>query len=136
MRYLAIDYGMRRTGLAICDPGERMVSPLGVIRDPKGLIDRVVEIIGSEGVGEVVIGLPLNMDGSHGPQAQRSRAFAERLAQRVSIPIHFQDERLSSFEAGRRLAAIGRSGRKGREMLDALAAADILERFLETRTPD
>ncbi len=133
MRYLAIDYGTKRTGLAVCDAGETIASPLAVVQGRKNLIERIKRVIVSEEIGAVVLGLPLNMDGSEGPQAKLVRAFAKELAGHISIPIHLQDERLSSFEAEQKLQDIGLSRGKRRERLDALAAADILQTFLDQK---
>ena len=134
MRYLAIDYGMKRTGLAVCDANETIASPLAVVQGHKDLIERIKRIIASEGIGAVVLGLPLNMDDSEGPQAKLVLAFAKELGRHIQIPIHLQDERLSSFEAEQKLQEIGLSRAKKRERLDALAAADILQTFLDQKT--
>jgi putative Holliday junction resolvase len=131
MRYLAIDYGAKRTGLAVCDAGERVVSPLGVLHGQKGLVEKIGQIVTDESIEAVVVGLPLNMDGSEGPQAKQVLAFAEQLRRHIAIPIRFQDERLSSFEAEQKLREIGLSRAKKQERLDALAAAEILQSFLE-----
>ena len=79
MRYLSIDYGTKTTGLAICDPTETIVSPLAALATAKGLISRILEIIHSENVGAIVLGLPLNMDGTAGGQSQIVNDFAEKL---------------------------------------------------------
>lgn len=133
MRYLAIDYGMKRTGLALCDGGETIASPLAVVQGHKDLIRRIERVIAAEGIEGIVLGLPLNMDGSEGPQAKLVQAFGKELARHIQIPIHFQDERLSSFEAEHRLLEIGLSRGKKRERLDAVAAADILQTFLDEK---
>ena len=99
MRYLAIDYGDKRTGLAICDPQETVVSPLLVIEGQKNLIEKIEDIIETESVEAIVIGLPLNMDGSAGPRATLVRRFADRLKGRINVPIFLQDERLTTFAA-------------------------------------
>lgn len=131
MRYLAIDYGMKRTGLAVCDAGEMIASPLAVLHGRKNLLQKIGQIVAAEDIGAVVLGLPLNMDGSEGPQAKQVLAFAEQLKRHIRIPIHFQDERLSSFGAEEKLREIGlgRAGKQAR--LDALAAAEILQTFLD-----
>jgi putative Holliday junction resolvase len=134
MRYLAIDYGMKRTGLAVCDANETIASPLAVVQGHKDLIERIKRIIASEGIGAIVLGLPLNMDDSEGPQAKLVLAFAKELGRHIQIPIHLQDERLSSFEAEQKLQEIGLSRATRRERLDALAAADILQTFLDQKT--
>jgi len=133
MRYLAIDYGMKRTGLAVCDAGETLASPLAVVHGRKDLIPRIERVVASEEIGAIVLGLPLNMDGSEGPQAKVVQAFAKELARQVQVPIHLQDERLSSFEAEQKLHETGLSRGKKREILDALAAAEILRTFLDRK---
>ena len=135
MRYLAIDYGTRRTGLAICDPGETIVSPLTVLQSRESLPEKIAQIVETENVGAIVLGLPLNMDGSEGPQTQLVLKFADRLQSRFSIPIYLQDERLSSFGAEEKLARANLTRGKMKERLDAVAAAEILEAFLEQKRP-
>lgn len=134
MRYLAIDYGTKRTGLAVCDAGETIASPLAVVQGRKELIERVKRVVASEDIGAIVVGLPLNMDGTEGPQAKLVLAFAKELGRQIPIPIHLQDERLSSFEAEHKLNDIGLTRGKKRERLDALAAADILQSFLDEKS--
>jgi putative Holliday junction resolvase len=136
MRYLAVDYGAKRTGLAVCDAGERVVSPLAVLQGPRNLIERIRQVVAAENIKAIVLGLPLNMDGSEGPQAQRVRTFAGQLRRQVGIPVHFQDERLSSFGAEEKLQEIGLSRGKRRARLDAVAAAEILQTFLEGQKSD
>lgn len=133
MRYLAIDYGTKRIGVAICDPSETIVSPLTVIEGQKDLLDRIVQLVEAENVGAVVLGLPLNMDDSVGPQAKFVFQFAEQLKERLSVPIHFQDERLTSFAAEQKSAPFESRGKKKQKRLDAIAAAQILEAFLERK---
>jgi len=135
MRYLAIDYGTKRTGLAICDPTETIVSPLAVIKTGKNLLDKILEVVNSEDVGAIVLGLPLNMDNSQGPQAKLVLKFAEKLRKCLQIPIHLQDERLSSFEAEEKLLSANMKRSKVSERIDAVSAAEILEAFLEQNKP-
>ena len=133
MRYLAIDYGLKRTGLAICDDGESITSPLKVLTEPKLLVNSIVKIAKEEEAGALVIGLPLNMDdGSEGPMTKRVRDFASEFEGRIDLPIFFQDERLSSFDAEGKMAGLyTRKKKKGR--LDAVAAASILQTFLDNK---
>jgi putative Holliday junction resolvase len=133
MRYLAIDYGTKRTGLAICDPTETIVSPLAVIRSEKGLLGKISEVVSSENVGAIVLGLPLNMDDSQGPQAKLVLKFAEKLRKSLPIPVHLQDERLSSFGAEKKLFSADLRRSKVAERLDAVSAAEILDAFLEQK---
>ena len=133
MRYLAIDYGTKRTGLAVCDAGETIASPLAVVQGRKELIERVKRVVASEDIGAIVVGLPLNMDDTQGPQAKLVLDFAGQLKEHISIPIHLQDERLSSFTAEGKLASAEFSRSKRKERLDAVAAAEILQAFLEQK---
>ena len=133
MRYLAIDYGDKRTGLAICDHDETIASPLAVIQGRKELLKKIADVVETEGVEAIVLGLPLNMDDSQGPQARIVFKFADQLKERLNIPIHFQDERLSTFSAEEKLAAAYFTRGKKKKRLDAIAAAEILEAFLEQK---
>ena len=133
MRYLAIDYGAKHTGLAICDPAETLASPLTVIEGQKDLLQKIAEVVEAENVEAIVLGLPLNMDDSTGSQAKLVFQFAERLEKVLNIPIHFQDERLSSFGAGKKLASVDFTIKKKKKRIDAIAAAEILEAFLEQK---
>ena len=133
MRYLAIDYGKKRTGLAICDFSETVVSPLMVLEKQKHLISKILEAVKEEQVDAVVLGLPLNMDDSYGPQAKIILSFAEQLKRKLHIPIHLQDERLSSFSAEEKLNTANLKPKKKKKRLDAVAAAEILESFLECK---
>lgn len=133
MRYLAIDYGNKRTGLAICDVAETIVSPLTVIHDQKGLLKKIADIVEAEKAEAIVLGLPLNMDDSHGPQAKLIFKFADQLKTQIDLPVHFQDERLSTFSAEEKLAAADFTRGKKKKRLDAVAAAQILEDFLQEK---
>ena len=133
MRYLAIDFGTRRTGLAICDPNETIASPLTVLQSQESLPEKIARIVKDESVEAIVLGLPLNMDGSEGPQAQIVMKFADRLQAYLKIPVYFQDERLSSFGAEEKLAPANLTKAEKKKRLDAVAAAEILEAFLEQK---
>ncbi|MHC4083859.1 MAG: Holliday junction resolvase RuvX [Planctomycetota bacterium] len=135
MRYLAIDYGNKRTGLAICDAEETIASPLTVIHGQKELLKEIKDIVEAERVEAIVLGLPLNMDDSQGPQAKLVFKFADQLKANVDIPIHFQDERLSTFGAEEKIAAADFTRGKKKKRLDAVAAAEILDAFLEQKDP-
>ena len=135
MRYLAIDYGNKRTGLAICDAEEMIASPLTVIHGQKNLLKEIADIVEAEKAEAVVLGLPLNMDDSQGPQVKLVLKFADQLKAHIDIPIHFQDERLSTFSAEEKLLAANFTRGKKKKRLDAVAAAQILEAFLEQKNP-
>lgn len=132
MRYLAIDLGDRRTGLAAGDDVVRLVQPVEVLQVPRGpaLLDALARAVDRHGPDALVVGLPLNMDGTEGGSARSVREFGALIAERTSLPVHYQDERLTSFEADERMARSGRTHREKRELRDALAACAILEGFL------
>lgn len=132
MRYLSIDYGNKITGLAICDQTETIVSPLVAIPTSNTIIGKIIEIIKAENVEALVLGLPLNMDDSVGPQAKKVQAFAEQIKKQIDTPVFFQDERLSTFAAEGKMIdmELTRKGKKRR--IDALAAAEILQAFLDS----
>lgn len=133
MRYLAIDLGEKRTGLAIGDDAVRVASPLSVIEtsDANKRLERICDAVEEHDPGAVVIGLPLNMDGSEGEAAARVRAFGELLAGRVNLPIHYADERLSSEAANDRMSQSGLTHAQKKSRRDALAAAAFLQPFLD-----
>ena len=133
MRYLAIDYGVKHTGLAICDAAETVASPLTVIEGQKDLLRKIKDVVEAENVEAIVLGLPLNMDDTVGSQAKLVLQFGEQLEKVLDIPVHFQDERLSTFGADEKLAAAELSRKKKKKRLDAIAAAEILEAFLERK---
>ena len=132
MRYLAIDYGLKRTGLAICDPRETIASPLTVFEGQKKLKDKISEIVQLENVEAIVIGLPLNMDGTESDLSRRVRKFGQQLSEDIELDIIFHDERLSSFNAEKKMAGQMTRKRK-KKRLDAVAAAEILQSFLEDK---
>jgi len=130
MRYLAVDHGLKRTGLAVCDQAETIASPLEVIDAGGDIFGRIARAVKEHQAKAVVVGLPLNMDGSRGPQAERVLAFAAGLERVLNIPVHLQDERLSTYAASEKLRQRQLSRKKKIRRLDAVAAAQILEDFL------
>lgn len=133
MRCIAIDLGDRRTGLAVGDPATGIVTPLDVVevRVGEALLDALVERIERHDPQVVVIGLPINMDGTEGERARLVRSFAARIDQRVDVPVRFQDERLSSFAADLAMARSGRTHKQKKRRRDALAAAAILQDYFD-----
>jgi putative Holliday junction resolvase len=134
---LGIDAGERRVGVALSDELRLLASPLTVLhRQRAGLapiLDTLAEIVHRESVRAMVIGLPLNADGSEGPQARRAQDFA-RVAERVvGVPVTLWDERLSTREAESIVRGQGRNLRRVRQRgeLDAVAAAVILQDYLD-----
>ena len=138
MRYLAVDYGTKRIGLAICDELEIAASPLAQIRArARGHFSAdaqaVCQISAEYDVAEYIVGLPYNMDGSLGPQAQICQKFAKALVEVTAKPVHLFDERLTSEAAKTKLLAAGLTNKKRRARTDMVAAAVILQSFLEAK---
>ncbi len=133
MRFLAIDLGDKRTGLAIGDDETKLASPLTVIEVARGdaLIDAIADSINDHAPDAIVLGLPLNMDGTEGPQATLVRKFGEQLHKYCGLEVHYHDERLTSFAADQQMARTGRTHKQKKRLRDALAAAEILRGFLE-----
>ncbi|GAB4197924.1 MAG: Holliday junction resolvase RuvX [Phycisphaeraceae bacterium] len=133
MRYLSIDLGDKRTGLAVGDDITRIVSPLQVIHtaDPRERMNAIARAIEEQGPGALVLGAPFNMDGSAGPAVSKARAFADQLKQQFSLPVYLVDERLSSAQADEQMAQTGLTHGQKKARRDALAAAVILRNFLE-----
>jgi putative Holliday junction resolvase len=133
MRYLGVDLGRARIGLALADDVLRQAGPLRVVQrrgDAKDLA-AIAEAAREYEVGRAVVGLPLNMDGSEGPAARLSREFAPKLAAALGVPVDLFDERLSTFEAETRLRDRGISAKDARARVDAEAAAVILQGWLD-----
>jgi 6-phosphogluconolactonase len=135
MRFLGIDYGDKRTGLAVSDADATLANPLTVIEteNPIYLAERIAHIMAEHAVDAVVLGLPLNMDGREGPRAQRVRTFAELLSALISKPIEFYDERLSSYAAESLFPAGQLTRGQKKKRRDAVAASVILQSFLDER---
>lgn len=135
MRFICIDLGDKRTGLAICDSQEILASPLEVIEGEGNLADKICAIIKEYQAEGVVFGLPLNMDDSESDRSGKVRKFADELAKKIpaALPIFFQDERLSSFSAQQKLGRTGLTHKKKKNRIDAIAAAEILKEFLSNR---
>ncbi len=133
MRYLGIDLGRARSGLALADDVLRTARPLRVVaRRAEGAdLAAIAEAAREYEVDRVVLGLPLNMDGSEGPSARLARAFAAALSSHLGVPAALHDERLSTFEAESRLRERGVSGKDVRSLVDAEAAAVILQGWLD-----
>ena len=136
MRYLAIDLGDKRTGVAIGDDQTGIVSPLDVVNTSSEgeRFRQLRDLIECEGPGALVVGWPLNMDGSVGPSAEKCKAFADKLGEATRLPVHLHDERLSSAAADEQMAMSGLTHKQKKARRDAMAAANILRGFLEAQS--
>ena len=135
---MGVDFGQARIGVAISDELRVVARPLCVLRwgGRELPIDALAELLQRYEIGEILVGLPRNMDGSEGPSAERARRFAFVLARSCHVPIRLMDERLSSREAYKRMQTDSETSRTARQRralaeLDSHAAAVILQRYLD-----
>lgn len=134
-RVVGLDLGQARIGVAISDPERRIALPFGTVQvgRPPGELKAVAAIVADRHVTAVVLGLPLSMSGSGGSAAMQAREFAEALRAVLDVPVHLQDERLTTVEAERQLAASGVKGKARRRVVDRTAAAILLQAWLDAR---
>ena len=135
MRYVGLDVGERRIGVASSDLMGLIANAVGnVVRsdnDLEGDLQKTADKIRELGGEAVVIGLPKNMNGTIGPRAESVMAFAEALKEKIDVPIHFWDERLSTVEAHKTMIDAGMSRSKRKNKVDSVAAVLILQGFLD-----
>ena len=133
LRLLGLDLGEKTIGLALSDTLLSVATPMQTLKRGKFGADatRLDIIISEQGVGGLVVGLPLNMDGSDGPSAQSARAFGRNWAGRSALPVVFQDERLSTSAVTRTLLEADASRRRRSDVVDKMAAAYILQGALD-----
>ena len=132
-RLMALDVGARTVGLAVADPSRRVATPVGAVRRDRRFgptADALLHAFDEYGVGALVVGLPLNLDGSEGPRAQSVRQFARNLSERRTLPTVLWDERFSTNAVEREMLAADASRRRRRARKDELAAVFILQGFL------
>lgn len=136
MRALGIDLGTKRIGVAVADSAGTLALPYEVVErsgDRTRDHDRIAELAAETGAEQLVVGLPLSLDGSTGPAAVAALAEADELATATGLPVDTWDERLTTVAAERELAAAGRRGKARREVVDKVAAAIILQSWLDQR---
>jgi putative pre-16S rRNA nuclease len=135
MRIAALDVGDARIGVAVSDELGITAQGIGVVRRVGGRrdLEALATMLAPYGPDRLVVGLPLNMSGSEGPQATRVRAFATRVADHLGIPLEFQDERLTTFAAEQALLEADVSRRRRKELVDKVAATIILQDYLARR---
>lgn len=133
MKYLAIDYGQKRTGIAVSDSGGSMAFPRRTIqmRTREAFFEELLALLEAEAPDALVIGLPVNLDGEETLTTRQTRNFAKNLKKKTTLPIFWMEEALSSFEAEIDLRQAGRSAAKSRAVLDQQAAVRILQSFLD-----
>ncbi len=132
---MGLDFGSRRIGIALSDPEGTIASPHDSL-ERQGLAKDVAalcELAREREVGEIVVGLPVHLDGRRGPEAKAAREFAKRLAEATGLPVDTFDERWTTVEAERSLREGGRKGARRRQVVDAVAASILLRAWLERR---
>ncbi|MBT4769470.1 MAG: Holliday junction resolvase RuvX [Rhodospirillaceae bacterium] len=132
-RILGLDVGEKTIGLAISDASYSIATPVETLRRKKFTADAeaLIAIIQERNVGALVVGLPINMDGSEGPRCQSMRQFAENLLGKIDLPLAFWDERLSTAAVTRTLIEADMSRKRRSQVVDKMAAAYILQGFLD-----
>ena len=134
MRWMAIDHGTKKIGIAFCDEMEIISSPYAVWQmEGKESIEKLAELAKKENVGAILVGLPLHKDGSESITAGLARAFGQSLAERTGLPLKFINEHLTSAEAKGLLMQGGAKSKARRDKLDAAAAAVLLQEHIENR---
>ncbi len=135
MKIMAIDLGLKRTGVAISDPREMLASPIGTIEewDLARLGERVAAVACEQGAERLVVGHPRNMDGSCGESAKRAETFAAALAQTTGLPVDLWDERMTTVSAIGYLNETNVRGKKRKQLVDTVSATIILEDYLRSR---
>ncbi len=133
MKFLALDIGTKRIGVATCDRMELAATPHSVIPADRGAPRTVVDLIAAEGVEGIVLGMPYSLDGKEREACALVRAFIEKLRPLVGIPIDIQDERLTTKIAEASLIETGYRRERRKELRDAVSAALILQSFLDRR---
>ena len=132
-KLLGVDFGDTRTGLAVSDPSRLLASGIGYV-SPGGIekcADTVSDIAREQGVAAIVVGLPVNMDGSEGSRAARCRKFAYMLSERTGLPVAMFDERMTTMTASRYLNETNTRGKKRKTVIDTLSAQIILQNCLD-----
>ncbi|MBQ4348516.1 MAG: Holliday junction resolvase RuvX [Clostridia bacterium] len=135
MVILSVDYGDKRTGIAVCDRLEMLASPVTVIWGdyaPKVMAE-IEKLTAEYKVQQIVVGLPKNMDGSEGERAEKCRAFAKELGEKTGIETVMVDERLTTVSAHKALNVTNVRGQKRKDVVDAVSAVMILESYLNKR---
>ena len=133
-RVLGIDFGEARTGLAVSDAARLLASGIGNISGGglEKTVERLCEVIAEQSVVAMVLGLPVNMNGTEGPRAERVRALGALLAERLpNVPLAFVDERMTTMAASRFLNETNTRGQKRKQVIDTLSAQIILQNALD-----
>ena len=134
MRILAVDYGERRTGLAVSDELGFTAQGLDtiIVSSEEEIVPRVAAIAREKGADRIVVGLPLNMDGTESEKSGKVRAFGEVLSRETLLPVIFWDERMTSMQAHRVMQAMEKKASRNKHMVDRISATLILQEYMRT----
>lgn len=132
-RSLGLDIGDRRIGIALSDPEGILASPFTIINrsDDAADVAAIIDIISHQQVKQIIVGLPRSMDGSIGKQAEKVKSFAQKLCSRTEVAVEFRDERLTTVSARRLMQSAGKKRTRKKASDDAIAAALILQGYLD-----
>ena len=135
MKIMAVDLGQVRTGLAVSDPTEQLASPVGTIteKNTDKLLEKVAAAAREQGVQQLVVGHPRNMDGRRGESARRAETFAASLEKAAALPVVLWDERMTTVSAIGYLNQTDTRGKKRKAVVDTVAATIILQDYLDSR---
>jgi putative holliday junction resolvase len=133
LRFLGVDLGSKTIGLAISDPNLKIASPITTLKRSKLSIDArlIAEIAKERGIGGLIVGLPINMDGTEGPRAQATRDWSLNLAEWIELPVAFWDERMSTMAVERMMLEADMTRKRRAQKIDQAAAAYILQAALD-----
>jgi putative Holliday junction resolvase len=136
-RLLGVDYGQVRVGIAVCDSERRIASPLATFqrRNPEQDADYLRGVVADEEIVEIVVGLPLHLDGREGQKAREARVFGQWLAETSGLPVVFWDERFSTVEAESALWQAGLTHKRRKDRRDRVAAQILLQSYLDAGCP-
>ena len=133
MRSLGLDIGDKRIGVALSDPEGILASPFTIIdrKDDAADIEAIINIVERQRVERIVVGLPRSMDGSIGRQAEKVKSFTQKLCSHTDVSVEFRDERLTTVSAKRLMQSVGKKKSRKKARDDAIAAALILQGYLD-----
>lgn len=133
MKILAVDLGFLHTGLAISDEKETFAMPLKTIHQKNRvkLLDEIADVVKENGIGEIVVGLPVQMDGKEGDKAKLARSFSEMLSNHTGLDVFLVDERVTTVLAHKYLNKVRAKEKKRKEIIDTVSAVIILQDYLE-----
>jgi len=135
-RFLGIDYGTVRIGLALSDPTGTLASPLPHLENKSisQVRSSLDELIQTHDISRIIVGLPRNMDGTYGPAAEKVRNFISQIQESLRTPIETQDERLTTVQASKQLSQIGLNQKELRKKIDSSSASLILQQYLDRKS--